>query len=196
MLRSFASAAGAATTAASAAKTMNLRMLPPLRSWTLQRTTSLGSAARGIGAPREDADAGPVERDQHGCRVVRVRALAEHTVGVRPVDEDVPPGRHVGDVDRLPLLRRDVVVAEAGRDPLADRLRAEPAARAVARPDRNAVQRARLVGVVQTEAGLAVMADEAAVAAPELVALKPLQVPVCVSRRAHVAKRRRQRIAP
>src|SRR5580765_6208814 len=55
--RSLARAAGAATSAANAAKTTSLRMLPPSGLPTLHRSRPSGSAARGPRAAGEDADA-------------------------------------------------------------------------------------------------------------------------------------------
>src|SRR5262245_41445143 len=132
MFRSFAVAAGATTRAASTARTLSLRIVPPW-SACLHRLRGSGSAGGARGAPPEDGDPPAAQLEQHGGGVVPERALAQDMVGVGPVHEDEPTAE-AGDVDRLALLERDVVVAEPGRDPLSDRSRARPAARALARP--------------------------------------------------------------
>src|SRR4051794_24728750 len=115
-LRSLAIAAGAMTSAASAARTTSLRMFSSFGLPQLHPPTASGSAARGIGTAGEDADAGAVQLEQHRRCVVGVGALAQHAFRVRPMDEDVSTGRQACHIDRLALLRRDVVVAEAGGD--------------------------------------------------------------------------------
>src|SRR5436190_23665539 len=74
MFRSLASAAGTKTTAASAVKTISLRMLFLLRSQVLHRSDRSGSAGGRIGAPRQHAhpSSTQLERDRRG--VVRVGA--------------------------------------------------------------------------------------------------------------------------
>src|SRR5204863_10203111 len=129
----------------SAARMTSLRMLSSFGLPKLHRPRVSGSAARGARAALDDAGPAAALLDQGRSRVVGVRALAEDAIRIRPVDEHVAAGRHARDVDRLPLLRGNVVVAEARRDALADASRIGPTARAFARPARHAVQRVCLV---------------------------------------------------
>src|SRR3954462_5161580 len=148
-LRSLASAAGAAAHAATTATAMSFFMVPPRSTSQLHRRSSAGSAGRRVGAAREDGHAPAAQRDRDGRGVVGVRALAQRTVRVRTVDENVAARRQVRDVDGLTFPLRHVVVAEAGRDALAERACARTVAAAVAGPARVQVRGTRLVGVVQ-----------------------------------------------
>src|SRR4029077_14232149 len=102
---------------------------------------------------------------------------AQHAVWIGAVHEH-EQAAEAGDVDRLALLQRDVVVAEARRDSLPDRNGSRPPSRALARPHRRTIQGPRLVGVAEAETGLAIATDEPAVETPRLVPLEAREVPV------------------
>src|SRR3954451_6501482 len=158
--RSFARAAGAAAHAATAATAMSFCMFPPRSTMSLHRASSAGSAGRGVGAAREDADAAAAQFDRHRRGVVGVGAFAQLAVGVRAVDEDVVPRWQIRDVDRLAFPLRHVIVAKARRDALSQRPRLWSVAAAVAGPARSHVRGARRVRVVQAEARLAVSSSQ------------------------------------
>src|SRR4029077_4173157 len=176
MFRSFASAAGAATRAASTANTLSLRILPPW-SACIHRPRGSGSTRRARGTAAEDPRPRAGQLEEHGGRVVRIRTLAQHAVWIGAVHEH-EQAAEAGDVDRLALLPRGVVVAEARRDSLPDRNGSRPASCALARPHRRTVQGPRLVGVAEAETGLVIATDEAAVETPQLVPLEAGEVPM------------------
>ena len=94
------------------------------------------------------------------------------------MDEDVATGREAGDVDVLALQARHVVVAEAGREALANSqprglstpafLRPDGICRLAGKPD----ARVRVIAVAEAKAGLVVATDGLARRRPELVALE------------------------
>ena len=104
-----------------------------LRSSVLHRLGRSGSARGRTGTARQYSHASAAQLDRDRRCVVRVGAFPQRSPRVRAMHEDVTPRGQAGDVDRLSLALRDVVVAEARRDPLADSARARASGSALPR---------------------------------------------------------------